>query len=86
VSVTCPNCHKSLQLKGLKPGRFKPKCPRCGQAFQLTVPAEPGKEPVAAPLPAKPAPAPAAAAPPPATEPTVALGPRPAAPPAAAAA
>jgi hypothetical protein len=71
VSVSCPYCRNVLKLKGLKPGRFAPKCPKCGKAFSLTVPDDPEQPPVAAPLEQKRAAAPApAAAPPPGLEAT----------------
>lgn len=41
MSVACPKCRSSLNVKGLKPGQFKPKCPKCGVVFALTVPESP---------------------------------------------
>jgi serine/threonine protein kinase len=42
VAIACPYCDHRIQLRGAKPGRFRPKCPRCDQAFALLVPKEPG--------------------------------------------
>jgi len=38
MSIACPYCKAVLTPKGLKPGRYTPKCPKCGQAFLLVVP------------------------------------------------
>ncbi len=35
--IQCPYCPHSMTAKGAKAGRFKPKCPKCGRQFQLTV-------------------------------------------------
>jgi hypothetical protein len=53
MGVACPHCRHALALKNLRPGRFTPRCPHCGQAFLLSVAGE-GNEPVASPLPAAP--------------------------------
>jgi serine/threonine protein kinase len=42
MSIACPYCKAVLNPKGLKPGRFQPKCPGCGKAFVLMVPDDPG--------------------------------------------
>lgn len=42
MSIACPYCKAALNPKGLKPGRFLPKCPSCAKVFVLVVPAEPG--------------------------------------------
>ncbi len=83
MNVTCPYCRNSIRLKGVKPGRFTPKCPKCAKPFVLTVPTDPEQAPSAAPYkpasspkPAKPA-APPAPAPAPALEPTAAIAPSP---------
>lgn len=68
MSVACPKCQSTLNLKGLKAGQFKPKCPKCGTPFLLIVPegnegpiiARPLSEPIS-PKP-KPSPAPTAIA------------------------
>jgi hypothetical protein len=44
VAFACPYCDHRIHLKGAKPGRFRPKCPRCDRAFALTVPEAPGAE------------------------------------------
>lgn len=41
MSVACPKCRSGLNVKGLKPGQFKPKCPKCGTTFVLVVPDSP---------------------------------------------
>lgn len=69
--VECPNCKNSIALKGVKPGRFMPTCPKCKKPFVLSVPADPNQRPTAAVAPAKPAAAggPQSAAPPGAASP-----------------
>gem|GEM_PF-321910 len=42
MSIACPYCKAALNPKGLKPGRFQPKCPGCGKPFVIVVSAEPG--------------------------------------------
>ncbi|HSQ57855.1 MAG TPA: hypothetical protein VLM40_19180, partial [Gemmata sp.] len=42
VAISCPHCHHRIQLRGPKPGRFRPRCPQCGNLFMLVIPAEPG--------------------------------------------
>ncbi|MFN4242503.1 MAG: serine/threonine-protein kinase [Tepidisphaerales bacterium] len=37
MAVVCPSCQKELGLKGAKPGRYSPKCPRCGSGLLLVV-------------------------------------------------
>lgn len=37
MHVECPHCGKQLNLKQVKPGRFKPKCSKCEQRFRLTI-------------------------------------------------
>ncbi len=41
MSFACPYCKAVLNPKGLKPGKFQPKCPGCGKAFLLLVPDDP---------------------------------------------
>jgi eukaryotic-like serine/threonine-protein kinase len=41
MSVSCPYCNGLLNPKGLKPGQFKPKCPKCQHQFLLVVPESP---------------------------------------------
>ena len=41
MSIPCPKCRSLLNPKGLKPGQFKPKCPKCGTVFLMVVPEDP---------------------------------------------
>ena len=41
MSFACPYCGASLNPKGVKPGHFKPKCPKCQHTFALTVSDDP---------------------------------------------
>jgi hypothetical protein len=50
VLIVCPSCRRSMRVVGLRPGRFNPRCPRCGRVFQLTVPEGTGQSPVVAEL------------------------------------
>ena len=58
--ILCPHCRNVIAIKDRKPGRFRIKCPTCGEAFALTVPREPDAPAVASTLeaPARPKPAP----------------------------
>lgn len=38
MSVLCPYCSLVIELKGARPGRFSPRCPRCKEKFILLVP------------------------------------------------
>src|SRR5262245_31823376 len=40
MNIPCPYCKAVLSPRGLKPGRFQPKCPGCAKAFVLIVPEE----------------------------------------------
>jgi hypothetical protein len=40
MKIPCPYCKAVLRPKGLKPGRFQPKCPGCAKPFVLIVPEE----------------------------------------------
>jgi eukaryotic-like serine/threonine-protein kinase len=51
MPFACPLCQNPISLKGAKPGRYKPKCPKCGGTFALTVPDDPSADPVAERLP-----------------------------------
>jgi serine/threonine protein kinase len=42
VAISCPHCNHRILLRAPKPGRFRPKCPRCDNHFVLVIPAEPG--------------------------------------------
>lgn len=37
MAIVCPHCQHSMTAKGAKPGRYKPKCAKCGQAFGVTI-------------------------------------------------
>ncbi|HEX5102162.1 MAG TPA: hypothetical protein VFV87_00015 [Pirellulaceae bacterium] len=45
MAIHCPYCRHKMALKDAKPGKYKPKCAKCGTRFLLTVPAD-GAEPV----------------------------------------
>jgi eukaryotic-like serine/threonine-protein kinase len=42
LAIVCPYCAYKLNLKSPKPGRFRPRCPACNQAFGLTISDQPG--------------------------------------------
>jgi hypothetical protein len=42
MSIACPYCKAVLTPKGLKPGKYTPKCPKCGNPFLLFVPKDEG--------------------------------------------
>lgn len=48
--IRCPYCRYGMQLKGAKPGKYSPRCPQCREKFELTVPDDPNRPTVAAPL------------------------------------
>jgi eukaryotic-like serine/threonine-protein kinase len=37
VPFLCPHCQHAINARNQKPGRYQPKCPGCGQLFQLIV-------------------------------------------------
>jgi serine/threonine protein kinase len=37
MAIVCPHCRHALNLKNAKPGRYTPKCSKCGKPFALTV-------------------------------------------------
>jgi tRNA A-37 threonylcarbamoyl transferase component Bud32 len=41
VPIVCPYCGRGIKLKSAKPGRYTPRCGKCGRPFVLTVPADP---------------------------------------------
>jgi hypothetical protein len=61
MAFPCPYCAHSITIKSAKPGKFKPKCPKCSQVFLLTVSEGQNSAPIAqklqsdggAPAPAK---------------------------------
>jgi serine/threonine protein kinase len=36
-AIECPYCDFRLELKGVKPGLFHPRCPKCNEKFQLKI-------------------------------------------------
>jgi eukaryotic-like serine/threonine-protein kinase len=36
--IQCPHCRHQIEVKGARPGRFTPKCTKCGQRFMLVIP------------------------------------------------
>src|SRR5689334_17786411 len=48
VAIRCPHCgHGMSPPKNARPGKYKPKCGKCDQAFSLTIPADASQPPVA---------------------------------------
>ena len=43
MSIACPHCNAVLNPKGLKPGKFTPKCPQCKKPFLIVVPDDEGE-------------------------------------------
>ncbi len=37
MAIKCPYCSFVLELKGIRPGHFQPKCPRCHEKFGLVI-------------------------------------------------
>lgn len=50
-SIRCPSCRHTIALKGVKPGKFQPKCPKCKQPFILVIPQDAGASPRATVVP-----------------------------------
>jgi serine/threonine protein kinase len=40
MAVACPYCAHAIEPKGVKPGRYATRCPKCGKKFALTVPVD----------------------------------------------
>lgn len=57
MMIACPYCQHQMQLKVPKPGRFQPKCSKCGRRFALTVSSDPAAGPEVGVLPEPGAPA-----------------------------
>ncbi len=53
MAVQCPYCEHSLALKGVKPGKYTTKCPKCDRKFVLAIPADADLPPLVKPLPAE---------------------------------
>lgn len=54
--IPCPNCKASINAKPPKPGRYTPKCPKCGNPFLMVVPADTNATVQIKPLPKEPSP------------------------------
>lgn len=54
--IPCPSCHSQINGKLPKPGKYTPKCPKCGATFQMVVPEDPEMTVQVKVLPAKPKP------------------------------
>ncbi len=50
MAIRCPYCQHGMEVRGAKPGRFTPSCPKCQLRFVLTIPAQAGAAPVVAEL------------------------------------
>jgi hypothetical protein len=46
VTIQCPHCGHSLELKGVRAGHFVPKCTTCREKFDLTISADESVAPV----------------------------------------
>ena len=46
MPLHCPHCQHSMVVKDAKPGKYKPKCAKCGERFSLTVYPDASKEPL----------------------------------------
>ena len=51
MPLQCPHCHHNMVVKDAKPGKYKPKCAKCGERFALTVFPDASKEPLTEKLP-----------------------------------
>src|SRR6185312_8889521 len=38
VPIACPYCKHRINLKAAKPGRYRPRCPKCERPFALEIP------------------------------------------------
>lgn len=45
VAIKCPYCAFAIELKGIRPGHFSPKCPKCSEKFGLVIHADPSMQP-----------------------------------------
>ncbi|MGI8980435.1 MAG: protein kinase domain-containing protein [Pirellulaceae bacterium] len=52
MPLHCPHCQHSMVVKDAKPGKYKPKCAKCGERFSLTVFPDASQEPLVQKLPA----------------------------------
>ncbi|MBC7852266.1 MAG: serine/threonine protein kinase [Pirellulaceae bacterium] len=53
MPLLCPHCQHSMVVKDAKPGKYKPKCAKCGERFSLTVFPDASQEPLVQKLPAE---------------------------------
>ncbi|MBC7854358.1 MAG: protein kinase, partial [Pirellulaceae bacterium] len=53
MPLHCPHCQHSMVVKDAKPGKYKPKCAKCGERFSLTVFPDASQEPLVQKLPAE---------------------------------
>ena len=53
MPVLCPHCRHSMVVKDAKPGKYKPKCAKCGERFSLTVFPDASQQPLVEKLPAE---------------------------------
>lgn len=53
MAIRCPYCQHGMSIKEAKPGRYKPKCSKCGQRFALTIYPQADRAPLAEPLPSE---------------------------------
>lgn len=51
MPLQCPHCQHNMVVKDAKPGKYKPKCAKCGERFLLTVFPDASKEPLTEKLP-----------------------------------
>jgi hypothetical protein len=51
MAIVCPHCRHGMSVKDAKPGKYKPKCAKCGERFVLTIFGEAGSEPLVEKLP-----------------------------------
>ncbi len=45
MSIVCPHCRHGMTLREPKPGKYKPKCAKCGERFELEIFADAAKPP-----------------------------------------
>ncbi|HJZ55026.1 MAG TPA: hypothetical protein VKE74_08705, partial [Gemmataceae bacterium] len=41
MRIACPLCQAVLSVKGVKPGKYQPNCPKCGRGLLVVVPDDP---------------------------------------------
>lgn len=45
MAIQCPHCSHAMTIKDAKPGKYKPKCGKCGERFSLTIPLDAAQSP-----------------------------------------